>query len=98
MRHYTTILNLVADYCHYLESEQNGKGYKLGLSYKEVLKEIESENIFTLKEWIKEMEESKIFKINVINKYNKLNGAEIVLATIKATIRNKIIYDILESN
>ena len=71
----------------------------MGLSYSEVLQIIETEDNSTLKDWISEIEEWRgALTINGVNKYNKLNGINIVLGAIRATIRNRVIYDILESN
>lgn len=104
MRYYSEIIDLAVSHCRYLESkikqhpEYNKKSI-IGTSLQKVNQTFKDMPYIQLKEWLAELEEWKsALSIKGITRYNKTRGIEAVISCLKTTIRNKMIYDILENN
>lgn len=104
MRYYSEIIDLAVSHCRYLDSKikqhpDYNKKSIIGTSLPRVKQTFNKMTYSQLKEWLQELEEWKIaLSIKGVSRYDKTKGIEAVIGCLKSTIRNKMIYDILESN
>lgn len=104
MRYYSEIIDLAVSHCRYLDStikqhpDYNKKSI-IGTSLQQIKETFEEQPYSQLKEWLNELEEWKVaLSIKGVTRYNKTTGIEAVIGCLRSTIRNKMIYDILENN